>query len=222
MSDPAVIPRRVPLLVHQGLGRLLLPLSLAMVAAGCSAQADTEPMMRSSVDDAAGDVVVAGPNVGDGAIVAAPGDTSTDIINTTVDHREDAVTFQVAFRGLRPEQYLDVTANIRTSKTGSGGWQLTSVTYRGDDQIYLYGPRGSNCPAAAVEIDYSTNTVTMTVPRSCLDDPTWIQTKVNARTMKYDARPGDRHADSVWQDDAYQDGYTGSAHGSLGPKLHHP
>lgn len=222
MSDPEVMHRRVLLLVHHGFGSLLILLSLATVTAGCSAHAETEPMTRSSVPDAAGDVLVAGPNLRDGALAAAPGDTVTDIVSTTVEHRAHAVTFQVVFRGLQPEQYLDLTANIRTDKTGTRGWQLTSLTYRGDDQIELYGPQGSNCSTATVDTNYSINTVTMTVPRSCLDDPTWIQAQVRAATMKYDARPGDRRADAVWEDDAYQEGHSGSGQRSFGPKLHHP
>ena len=200
---------------------LLLLLTLAAFTAGCSAHAEPEPATTSSsVADSSGDVVVGGPGLGDGLIAAAD-DTRTDIVNTAVDHRDDAVVFRVEFRELEPEQYLDVTADIRSDKSGSRTWQLTSVTYRGESRIDLYGPAGSSCPSAAVELDHAADTVTMTVPRSCLDDPAWIQAQVNAASMNYDARPGSRYADAVWEDDAYQEG-ANSGDRPFGPKLHHP
>ncbi|WP_028661057.1 hypothetical protein [Nocardioides insulae] len=199
-----------------------LLLTLAVATGGCTARADSETVSRTSASDPSGDVIVAGPHLGDGQPVAAPQDTHTDIVHTIVEHRADTVAFEVRFRGLRPNRYLDLTADIRTDKTGSRAWQFSALTYNGEVQVDLYGPHGSKCPAASTEYDYPANTVRMSVPRGCLGDPAWIQTTVTAASMTYEASSPARHAEAVWEDDAGQDGLTTPAEKRTGPRLHHP
>ncbi|MGD9959241.1 hypothetical protein [Nocardioides sp.] len=198
-------------------GAVVLLLGSSLVAAGCTA---ADPETRMSVADPQGDVFVGGPNLGGREAVAAPGNARTDILRTTVEHGDDTVTLRVVLRELRAMQYLDVSAYVRTDRSGSSPWQLSALTYRRDSSIDLYGPGESDCPGLGADFDDATDTVTMTVPRSCLDDPAWVQVSVRAATMDYEARGEDRYADAVWEDDALQTGYSADTH--YGPKLHHP
>lgn len=155
--------------------------------------------------------------------MAAPEKAITDIISTTVDHGADVVTVEVAFKDLRPGQYLDLTAYVTTDGTGSRlPAQATAVAYRGEAVVHLYDAAGSRCVTATVTVDHDTNTVTMTVPRSCLDEPRWIEAEVTAATMNYDADPEDPRADAVWEDHAYRTGRADPARGGTSPRLHHP
>jgi hypothetical protein len=76
-------------------------LALVAALAGCSSDSPSEAVTRSSVPDPAGDVVVSGLGKDRQNVVAAPGNTITDIITTTVDHGADVVTIDVAFKNLR-------------------------------------------------------------------------------------------------------------------------
>jgi hypothetical protein len=191
--------------------------------AGCAGSADNDHASKDVVTDDSGDVIVTGPHLKRGAIVAAPENTTADIVGTRVENRAHSVWVQVKFRRLRPRQYLDLTADIRTDLTGQREWQLTALTYRGDEEPTLYGFAGdAPCAAVTAEFDYPKSVVTMTVPRRCLDNPAWIQVRVAAATMQYDAPSGTRYADAVWEDDAYQAGMAGATEQSSGPRLHHP
>ena len=198
-------------------------LVLALALAGCSADTPPEVVTRSSVPDAAGDVLVGGLGSAAGGVAAAPENAITDIIRTTIEHGADVVTFEVVFKDLRPGQYLDLTARVRTDGTGSRlPAQVSALAYRGKDRVDVYDSGVSRCAGAAVTVDYRANTLTMTVPRRCLDDPRWIEAEVRAATMVYDAPPDDPRANAVWEDDAYQAGHAESGPRGTSPKLHHP
>lgn len=89
-------------------------LAAAAAVAGCSADAPEEVATRSSVTDPAGDVVVGGLGEDRETLAAAPRNTITDIVATTIDHGTDTITIDVAFEDLRPRQYLDLTADVTT------------------------------------------------------------------------------------------------------------
>lgn len=197
-------------------------LVLVVALSGCSTESLGEVVTRSSVPDAAGDVVVGGLGKDRAGVATAPGNAITDIINTTIDHGAEVVTFEVTFKDLRPRQYLDLTAYVTTDSTGPRlPTQVTALAYRGDSSVDLYDAGGSRCATAAVAIDYDTNTLTMTVPRSCLDEPRWIESEVTAATMRYGATPDDPRADAVWEDHAYRTGRAKSAGGGTSPRLYH-
>ncbi|KRF34073.1 hypothetical protein [Nocardioides sp. Soil805] len=133
----------------------------------------------------------------------------------------DDLTFEVAFADLERGQYLDLTAWLTTDADDSRR-QLTALAHLGRHQVDLYAPDASStCEAATVDVDYTSDMLTMSVPRSCLDEPRWIEVEVVASTMEYDASPDAPGADLVRQDDAFQEGFTRSR-GEAGPRLHHP
>ena len=168
-------------------------------------------------------MVVSGLGKDRETVAAAPRNTITDIIATTVDHGADVVTIDVAFSDLRPRQYLDLSAYVTTDSTGSHlPTQATALTYLGDSSIDIYyeGDPPSRCAAATVAIDYDINTLTMSIPRGCLGEPRWIEAKVRAATMRYEAM-GPRR-DAVWEDDAYRTGQDQPAGGRTSGRLYHP
>ena len=200
----------------------MLVLAAAVAVAGCSAGAPEEVVTRSSVTDPAGDVVVGGLGEDRESVDAAPRNTITDIVATTIDHGTDAITIDVAFEDLRPRQYLDLTADVATDGTASGRpTQVTALTYLGESSIDVYhGDETSTCVDAEVVVDDDLDRVTVSVPRACLDDPRWIEAEVRAATMRYRAT-GPR-ADAVWEDDAYATGLTEWSDRGTSVRLHHP
>jgi hypothetical protein len=215
--------RRKPRLRRVRLSHGSTLLVLVTALAGCSGAAPRDVVTRSSVPDAEGDVVVGGLGKDRETVTAAPGNTITDIITTTVDHGADVVTIDVAFNDLRPGQYLDLSAYVTTDSTGSRlPTQATALTYLGDSSIDIYyeGDPPSRCNDAAVAIDYDINTLTMSIPRRCLGEPRWIELEVRAATMRYEAT-GPRR-DAVWEDDAYRTSQDQPAGGQTSGRLHHP
>jgi hypothetical protein len=204
--------------------RRSLGVGLALLGAllGCSADPPERPVVtRSSVSDASGDVLVGGHSTDPEAVAAAPDNAITDIVRTTVDHRADDVTVTAEFRDLRPRQSLDLTTYVTTDRTGSRlPAQATALAYRGETSVDLYDASGSPCAGAAVDVDFDTNTVTMTLPRSCLGEPQWIEAETTAATMRYDAQPDDPYGEAVWEDHAYGTGRAGWD--AAVPRLHHP
>ncbi|WP_210441330.1 hypothetical protein [Nocardioides xinjiangensis] len=197
-------------------------LVIVAALAGCSADSQPDGVTRSRISDPAGDVVVSGLGKDREIVSAAPGNTITDIVSTTVDHGSDVVTIHVAFKDLRPRQYLDLTAYVTTDSTGSRlPTQATALTYLGDSSIDVYGAGGSRCSAATVDIDYDVDPLTMSVPRQCLGQPRWIEAEVRAATMRYGEATIGPRGDAVWEDHAYRTGQE-PAGGETHARLHHP
>jgi hypothetical protein len=174
-------------------------LVLFAALAGCSSESPEESVTRSSVVDPAGDVLVSGLGEDHDAVSAAPENTITDILSTTVHHAADHVTIDVDFKDLRPRQYLDLTAYVTTDSTGSRlPTQATALTFLGDTSIDIYDANGSShCAAATVAVDPETDYVTMSVPRECLGQPRWIEVEVRAATMRYDEATVGPRGDAV-------------------------
>jgi hypothetical protein len=193
---------------------------------GCSEKAPRDVVTTSSVSDVPGDVVVGGLGQDRDAVAAAPSNVITDILETTVDHGLDAITVEVVFEDLRPQQYLDLTAYLTTDATGSAlPTQASALTYGGESSIDVYRAGAARCEGAeagTVAIDFDTDTVTMTVPRSCLDAPRWIEAEVRAATMRYDALPKDPRANAVWEDDAYLPALERPMDDGTSGRLYHP
>jgi hypothetical protein len=200
-----------------------MPLLVAVLA-GCTSGSPEEAVSTSTIADPAGDVVVSGLGKDRETVASAPQSTQADILTTTVEHRADEIGFVVALRDLLPGQYLDLTANVTTDSTGSRlPTQVTSLTYDGESTIDVYRTDGSSrCPAADVAVDHDADTVTMTVPRTCLGDPRWIEATVVAATMQYDATPAGPRGDAVWEDDAYRTGQAEPAASGTSGRLHRP
>jgi hypothetical protein len=203
-------------------GLVLLPAALVGLLAALAGCSTERPVVtRSSTSDASGDVLVGGHSTDPDAVAPAPRNAITDIVRTTVDHGADEVTVTAEFRDLRPRQYLDLTAYVTTDRTGSHlPTQATALAYRGETSVDVYDADGSRCAGAAVDVDFDTNTVTMTLPRSCLHEPQWIEAEVDAATMRYGATPDDPLGDAVWEDHAYGTGRAGWD--ATVPRLHHP
>jgi hypothetical protein len=189
-------------------------------------EAPRDVVTTSSVSDVPGDVVVGGLGQDRDAVAAAPSNAITDILETTVDHGSDAITVEVVFADLRPQQYLDLAAYLTTDATGSAlPTQASALTNEGESSIDVYRAGTARCDGAddgTVAIDFDTDTVTMTVPRSCLDAPRWIEAEVRAATMRYDALPDDPSANAVWEDDAYLPALEAPMDRGTSGRLYHP
>ncbi|MBD3926257.1 hypothetical protein IEZ26_16650 [Nocardioides cavernae] len=203
---------------------LVLLAVLAAALVGCSSDPTKRKVVTTSSDpDASGDVLVGGLGPDRDVAAAAPRNAVTDILGTTVDHGVEVVTVEVTFRDLRPRRYLDLTAYVTTDRTGSRlPVQATALVYRDEVTLDLYDDDMSRCTTADAAVDRSTDTLTMTLPRSCMGHPRWIEAEVIASTMRYNAGPDDPLGQAVWEDHAYGTGRAGWDDDATTPRLHHP
>jgi hypothetical protein len=112
----------------------------------------------------------------------APDVKDPDVTRLTVAHRARKVSVRLRLRDLtRTGQMEGVVIYLRTNEhvrrevdvvAGPGGWR---------GQANFSSPRRSlRCKGLAHHLDYDQNVVTVTVPRSCLSRPRWVQAGVGA------------------------------------------
>jgi hypothetical protein len=162
--------------------------------------------------DSAGDVVsfpVSGAGVP--AATPAPERVLGDILGSSVTHRRRNVVLQLRYRELDATGaaggHLFVIRTSRTQRlvtvyTGAGFW---------DGRVQVEDARGKvvRCRVGR-RIDYTANTATVVVPRSCLGKPSWV--RVGMAGLTFDS------LDSVFADDARTHGGLG-ANPALGPRV---
>jgi hypothetical protein len=113
--------------------------------------------------------------------VVAPRQRRNDIRRTVVRHGLHAVTIRARFSELsrRPAFYV-LTVPLRTSAGVRREVSLfvdRETHWRGVADFMRPSGRLAKC-AVAHRINYTRNVVRVRVPRSCLDDPRWIQANV--------------------------------------------
>ena len=104
--------------------------------------------------------------------------TNGDVIGSTIKHNPRKVIATMRFRDLvAPTSDLD--AYVLSIKTNRLNRDLTVVATsdapRGERQFSRPNGRDVRCRGLSHHIDYTANTVTMSVPRSCLGKPRWVK-----------------------------------------------
>jgi hypothetical protein len=157
------MPRRSSLLYTAALA-----LSALIVPTGASAAED--PVSRVVLDDPTGDVWAIGEGENEEWVSAA------DVVRAVVRHGRHNVVVKLTFTDLRRVEPQSYTAMIMGRRqfgavfvsTGPGRW-------RGRDQLVNGNFANVKCPKLSHSINYDTEQVAMSVPRSCIGRPDWVK-----------------------------------------------
>ena len=179
---------------------ILADAAAAVVLAPTVADADT---FRHT--DAVGDVYA---NVGEVDTYApAPDRAIGDVVSNTIKHKKRAVLLRLGYRDLVNNGEINTHVFfIRTNKfVRTVRLYATSANPGGKAVMTKGHDKKVRCHVRR-HIDYSLNTATVVVPRSCLDNPRWV--KVGMGSVMFS---GTTPADTTWIDDALTTGTNGSA-----------
>jgi hypothetical protein len=136
-----------------------------------------------------------------------------DIVRSVVQHKAKRVVMTLSFNELTP---AGIGAfNVFTIKTRTMTRTVALQTIPGywDGRTFFYkgvAGRAANCLGIHHQIDYTANTATVSVPRRCLHDPTWVKV-----AMQHNDSPTNSE---MYMDDALVAGRVES-HPVYGPKV---
>ena len=185
----------------------VLPLALLVPAA-----AHAEKVV---LDDAVGDVVSVTDDQDLGESVPAPDYAGVDVLRTTVAFGANRLRVGVRFRALRARPLPDHGG----PSEDAGQAPSTSPCERlGGKPIATIGrgPEDVDCRGLAAKVDLGADTVTMSLPASCVDDPRWVQVGVGAVAIA--AVDGQPDEGAAYGDDAIRVGEIRDRI-ALGPKV---
>jgi len=110
-------------------------------------------------------------------LTPAPRRREGDVTRAMIDHRFRRVVLKLRYAELtRSSTHIEI-AQLRTSERRTFGLVLFGVEGEGD-QVQLFGPDGPGCKGLWSEVDYRENTIKLSVPRRCLDNPEWVRVGV--------------------------------------------
>ena len=118
------------------------------------------------------------PATGDFSYVEAGSPVNSDVLRTVVRHKARVVTIRTSFVDLRNNaEGVVVGTKIRTNEgLRRDVWVMKDGGTSGN-QVLLLTPRGKQvrCAGLARSVEWAADQVTVTVPRSCLSAPRWVQ-----------------------------------------------
>jgi hypothetical protein len=173
-----------------GLAATVLALGMAAPVVLTSEDVPSRVVLR----DGTGDVWKVNPHTSAWTLV---GDLpAADVRRVVVSHRDRSVMLHVRFENLRRIGVQTYWAGVATP----GGDFYVEVTSRPGTRAgrhVLYdGPAGTGigCARLSHRIDFTTDTVTVRVPRRCLGGPSWV--KVNTGNTLVVGDPARHYADN--------------------------
>jgi hypothetical protein len=182
------------------LRRLLVPAAAALaltVGAPLTAHAAT-----LNLDDARGDVYRLSNT---GEFERAVGERRADILRTTVRHTQRALVVRTKLLELRREGTIAMGMRLRTNE---GTYREAAVEasrrigWRGQSSVMARRGRAVEC-STEHKLNYAADVITLRIPRSCMNEPRWVQTTVISMSLSrrqflvdnpHNERPGFR----VW------------------------
>lgn len=154
------------------LRRLVVPVLVVLsliVGTPLAAQAATLNLV-----DARGDVH---RMTDDGGFERAVGERRADILRTRITHTDRAVLVRTKLRQLRRERNIVMAMRMRTNDGTYREVALEAsrrIGWRG--QVSMNRRRGATVECATShQINYATDVLAVRIPRSCLNDPRWVQ-----------------------------------------------
>lgn len=178
--------------------RLLAVLLPAIVLLPSTAHAE-----KVVSEDAVGDVVsLAGETFDPEQAVSAPDYTGVDVVGSAVAHGTSRLRVVVRFRALERDPFQFTVIRVVTPKASYeilaerlGGAPITSID-RGRQTL--------ECRGLRTKVDLGADTVTTSLPTSCLDAPRWVQVGVGAVAVAEDQESPELTA--AYADDAHRTG----------------
>ncbi|HET7689768.1 MAG TPA: hypothetical protein VFK41_05300 [Nocardioidaceae bacterium] len=116
---------------------------------------------------------------------------NTDVVRTTVAHQSRRVAVKVHYADLRRnDDQLILTVWFRTNE----GLKRLAYVAAGPERrrgTHLFGkgsrgPGSATCKGLRHTIDYTQDLITISIPRSCLSRPRWVQFQGEASTFNFD------------------------------------
>lgn len=141
----------------------------------------------------------------------APQRTQGDVVGSNVAHRRHVVVLRMQYRELEPTGAAagdvfvirsSAATRVITVFTGPGYWEGKVTTENAAGHQVRCHVRH--------QVDYTANTATVVVPRSCLGRPRWVRAGMAALTFD--------DLDTVFADDARAHGTVGD-NPALGPRV---
>lgn len=154
-------------------------------------------------EDAVGDVVtLLDESVDLDEAIPAPDHEGADVVRTAVAHGAKRLRVSVAFRALERDPFQFIVIRVRTPRgkyevlvERLGGKPITTID-RGRETV--------DCDGSGAKVDLRADTVTASLPTSCLDAPRWVQIGVGAVSVS--GQQGNPELAAVYADDAHRDG----------------
>jgi hypothetical protein len=142
-----------------------------------------------AVPDATGDVwrSTFGEAETEPVTTAAGSPVNADLVRTTIRHNDRRLSFKFDYADLRrAENRFLAMAQVRTNEGVKREIGVETVTREGwGGTAYFGSPRRElRCRGLRFDIDYSADTVSVSVPRSCLSGPRWVQARVQVMAFE--------------------------------------
>ncbi len=162
------------------------------VAAAVIAPAAAASAASTTVTDGTGDVWENTYNPDTSSDVWTPTESAynTDVVSTVIKHNADRVTVKMTYNDLQkqPDVSISAVVNMRFDRgprrfafvdASPGSWRGSSQVFKDNAKT---GPAPVSCAGLSHTVDYAANTVTMSIPRTCLGSPRWIEANVLSRS----------------------------------------
>jgi hypothetical protein len=132
----------------------------------------------------------------------APDHAGTDVVRTAVAHGAKRLRVRVAFRALERDPFQFIVIRVRTPH---GNYELVVERLGGKPITSIdLGRRTVDCDGLGAKVDRRADTVTASLPTSCLDAPRWVQIGVGAVSVS--GQQGNPELGAAYADDAHRDG----------------
>jgi hypothetical protein len=174
---------------------VLVPVALLTPAAAHAEKVVTE--------DAVGDAVTLVDESADlDEAIPAPDHEGADVVRTAVAHGAKRLRVSVAFRALERDPFQFIVIRVRTPR---GNYEVLVERLGGKPITTIdRGPTTVDCDGLGAKVDLPADTVTASLPTSCLDAPRWVQVGVGAVSVS--GQQDDPELAAVFADDAHRDG----------------
>jgi hypothetical protein len=165
---------------------VLVATAVAAVLAPTAAQAKTY-----TSTDAANDVVVV--TLPSGSTSPAADRAEGDIVSSVVKHKSRAVILSMHFQELTPGQTALHWYGIKTGKMTRIVLFQTDAAHP-SGQAALFNPKAKRVRCrVGYSVDYTANTASVKVPRSCLGKPRWVRVAMQEGSAS--GTPGQSYVD---------------------------
>jgi hypothetical protein len=189
-------------------------LVLAAVAAALVLSPSSAFANRYYHADPAGDVLSGPVSSSTNPSIPEPGRTNGDIVASSVVHKKRAVAMRMQYRELGWND--EINAHLFVVRTPSMKRYVTVYATDGlrGGKVVMTKPSGKKVSChMARKVDYTANSVSVVVPRSCLGKPRWV--RAGMASVFY---TGPDNSATVYIDDANTNGTLGAGP-ALGPKV---
>ena len=180
--------------------------SAALVAAVAAiVLAPTAAQAKSwSHDDTTGDVFSAPYN--SESFTPAPDRVVGDVTGSTIRHKRHTIVMQLQYRDLEVGSEFDGHVFAVQTPTMRRVVTLVAASAFPNGRVRVTKPNNKAVTCRVPhKIDYTLNTATVVVPRSCLGNPRWVRVSMAGAEFT-----GFRASDTMWVDDALSSGTTGT------------